>query len=752
MTTRTAPPTYRYLNRDGLWEDFAWIGLDRRDDGRLELASLPSAPGNVPDLRELREPDGPAGIAEDPAGTMFLTDPAQDRLLRIDGCDSRAVSCTAAPGGEHLRLPRGLLLDQRRETVRIADSGNDRVLTVDAASLQLLEILGPQIDRWRGAALTPANLRAPSSLAQDGEGHLYVVDAGNHRVLKFDWLGYADPAFTLASSASLAAPVEIASALRGNQTELYVLDGASRSVVVLNTGGQAQRTLPLAFEKPLGVVASEDGVIVGDNASRRIFRVAHDGTVLGPAAGYEGPVAAMASAARDRLLVHPGSVSADGECQAVFAPLVLARRGARVRRGFLWTRRALKNPSLRSDPEQWHRVTLDADVPPEGAHLRIHVHASAATSPPPPPTADAGFSAPWEAVGMDAPGCLVAGWKEQPSSAPSPGSDVENGRRDPLNYLNLGVELTSEGLRSATLSQIRVTFDHETYVQFLPSVFREDRESRRLLSKLLTIYESLFDQVGAHIENLPALFDPEAAPAEALPWLAGWLGVELDGRLDDASRRDLIARAFERHGRRGTPEGMREWIRAVLGCEVHVDEPALHASWWRLPDESGATGGGLSLLGLTTRAVAASPQGAVVGTSAVLDQSHLISGEQYGSPLFEGVAHQFLVRLYRGARFSEGFRERIEALIEREAPAHTTWHVCVVEPQSRVGVQARVGVDTIVGGATPEARLDRGSASGAAALVLSGEGRRAVGLAVGHRNTLPSPNDRGREEERHARY
>lgn len=99
-------------------------------------------------------------------------------------------------------------------------------------------------------------------------------------------------------------------------------------------------------------------------------------------------------------------------------------------------------------------------------------------------------------------------------------------------------------------------------------------------------------------------------------------------------------------------------------------------------------------------------QGAVVGTTATLDQSHLITSEEFGAPLFESVAHQFAVYVYRGEVNTPEKQEKIRELIEREKPAHTDYQLCIIEPRMRVGWQSRVGIDTVVAGPPEVLRLD----------------------------------------------
>ncbi len=82
-----------------------------------------------------------------------------------------------------------------------------------------------------------------------------------------------------------------------------------------------------------------------------------------------------------------------------------------------------------------------------------------------------------------------------------------------------------------------------------------------------------------------------------------------------------------------------------------------------------------------------------------MNRSHLIGNDEYGMPLFDGVAHRFVVRVYEGAALSDERLRALTTVLERERPAHTDYVVCRVAPQFEIGVQARVGIDAIVGGA-----------------------------------------------------
>jgi phage tail-like protein len=280
-----------------------------------------------------------------------------------------------------------------------------------------------------------------------------------------------------------------------------------------------------------------------------------------------------------------------------------------------------------------------------------------------------------------------------------------------------------EGRSTPVVSQMSVEFDHTGYLAQLPAVYQTEPRSRDLLLRFLALAETLFQDLENSIGRLPALFDPQAAPKEFLSWLATWLGLDLDEGSDEETHRQLIASAFERYGRRGTVAGLRESLRLFAGVNAVIQEPILNAAWWALPSTPATCGchgtpgkpdGSKtpawqntenSVLGATTMLAASEPQGAVLGSTTTLDYATLISNEEFGSPLFEDVAHQFTVQIHRSALNCPESLSRVRAVLDREKPAHTDYHLCVIEPRMRVGFQASVGVDTVVGGSAPEIAL-----------------------------------------------
>jgi phage tail-like protein len=570
-------------------------------------------------------------------------------------------------------------------------------------------------------------------LAADAQGNIYVVDVLNRdesRVLKFDLRGRLRTAFweTARQTDAFQRPVGVAVGTFRGQAHVFVLDASLKAVVVLTVdGGYVTRFGQGQLIQPLAIATIDGTVYVGDNGIRQVlvFKPTtsrpQEICYAGASFGYTGPVAALAGGARGELWLHPGGSG---------TPLLLDAAGAYARSGVLWG--GPFGTGLRS--VQWHRLKATLAGLGEGAHAQFFVYGSDdPTRLPDPP--DSGSNAPfhgadWRPLPLDVADGLIpppqsANRVQAPNTSALPPDRALLARE--LNalaketYLWVGAHLTGEGLSSPVLGQLWLNYDHATYRQYLPAIFSRDREQAELLDRLLSLLESFFDEAEGHIHGLDRLFDPRAAPAGWLAWLAGWVGLELDESWPEDFQRDAIQQALENYTRRGTAQGLREALRASVGIDARIEEPLLGSDWWALvPPGAGDTAGpSVSLLGFTTRLAPAQAEGAVLGGSATLDRSSLIDAEDYGAPLFEALAHQFIVQVYRGQVRGDGDLERIQAVVEREKPTHTVHHLCVIEPRMRVGFQARLGIDTLVAGPLPPAPL-AGTSTGEG-LVLGGD-------------------------------
>lgn len=331
----------------------------------------------------------------------------------------------------------------------------------------------------------------------------------------------------------------------------------------------------------------------------------------------------------------------------------------------------------------WYRLQAFAESLHATTHLQIFTFTAESGTPPFDKNDDkAPFPSPdWHAEPRDVLDVLI--------------------QRPAARQLWIGGVMRGDGVSSPVLHQIRVDYGRDTYLESLPAIYGEDKTKAEFLERFLSLEESVLGGLQNTIVDLPRLFDPESAPGGDFPswltWLAGWLAWDLNEHWSEAQARSFLAGAFALYGKRGTLEGLRRYLKVYAGVSAHISEPAADTSLWSLGESS--------TLGFTTMLAPAAAQGAVLDSTATIDRSHLTTGERFGAALFEDLAHRFCVQLYCAELMRRGALEDARAVLDREKPAHTQYHLCVIEPRMRVGAQARVGIDAIVADGPPPAHL-----------------------------------------------
>jgi phage tail-like protein len=697
-------PGFTYLNRDNAWLGFQWRNLEV-DDGRLRLRGLPALTGPLPDpiSRLPAPPDGPAGVDVAPDGTIYYTDLANHTVLRIahDGTH-QPVSCIGGEGEEPTRFrePRGLLVHPDG-LLMIADAGNHRIQVFDLATLQLLAIWGAGTAEAPSPSHQPGRFDTPTALATDPTGHVYVVDRG--RVQRFTAAGEVDTRFwaNLAAEANLDDPVGVAVVDGPDGPSVCILDHSHPALLVADTAGHRVDDIrPEVTGEPFGLAVTGSAIYTGDNRpdGGRVVRLRRNGTLVGEADGYAGPVAGLALDGRGGLLVHPGASG---------PPVRLVLDAAFVRQGIAWG-----GPfgGFTNVTKAWHLIAATMELPRD-AHSQFFVFTTDDPTAT-PPVDEAGpdpFPKPaWWPGASDLTEHLV----EVPDSA--------------LAWI--GMRLSGEGAATPAIEQIRLEFDNSTYLAHLPAIYREDGAPDAFLKRFLALVESAFAEVEDKQRGLGRLLDPASAPPPFLAELARWLAMQHSAEWDEADLRAAVAAAYVEAAAGGTARGLRAALRRYVGVDAVIEEPIVQTAWWALAGDENRPHAEreASVLGVTTVLAGAEPQGAVVGSTATIDRSHLIESVDYGAPLFEGAAYRFTVRLYQGSTYSDERRRAVEALLDRERPAHTEYLVCRVEPRLVVGMQSRVGIDAIVGGEPLPASLN-GDALLGERLVLGGQLPGSVG-------------------------
>ncbi len=123
-------------------------------------------------------PFGSYGIAAGSDGSLYVTDSAYDRILRLDKT-GKLVSVWGRSGENYgqFNYPMGIAVGPDG-SVYVADTGNNRIQKFDA--------FGNFIAAWGTSGWLNGQFDTPKSVAVSVDGFVYVSDTGHDRVQKFD--------------------------------------------------------------------------------------------------------------------------------------------------------------------------------------------------------------------------------------------------------------------------------------------------------------------------------------------------------------------------------------------------------------------------------------------------------------------------------------------------------------------------------------------------------------------------------------
>ncbi len=261
--------------------------------------------------------DGPAGVAADAAGNVYVADLSNHRIRRIDA--SGNISTVAGTGEPFDRGDGGRASEGRfsREigavavdasgNVYVADSFDHTVRRIDAAeTVSTLAGTGRPGFGMDNETASEAQLNTPAGVAVDAVGNVYVADTGNHRVLRIEpvgtiamFAGTGEAGYSglglPADSSPLNRPERVAV---GTDGTVYVLDAGNRRVRAISPAGWMRSVAGNGFQDSPHLA----GLFNGSDAESAPLLGAFD-LAVGPArAGRTGLHLALgAPAATSRL-------------------------------------------------------------------------------------------------------------------------------------------------------------------------------------------------------------------------------------------------------------------------------------------------------------------------------------------------------------------------------------------------------------------------------------------------------------------
>jgi phage tail-like protein len=221
--------------------------------------------------------------------------------------------------------------------------------------------------------------------------------------------------------------------------------------------------------------------------------------------------------------------------------------------------------------------------------------------------------------------------------------------------------------------KIELHIADQSVIHYLPQIYnRRDLTGRAFITDFLWVMQHINAETEEKLLNLEKYFDPHECPPEFLNYLASWVALVLEGDWPEHKKRSLIKKAVELYHLRGTPRGLRVYLRLFTGVDPVITENA-----W--PFEG-------FVVGVTS----------TVGIETVL--MHTVDR-----------SHAFIVHIPMGIdEVDVDTVMKIHRIIEQEKPVHTDYYLTFAEPEEveldtsfTVGVTSTVGVDAWLQG--PEA-------------------------------------------------
>lgn len=551
---------------------------------------------------------------------------------------------------------------------------------------------------WKGQVAS--SLQGDVAVAV-GRGRIAISEQGANLVTV-----WAEHGMRQLADIAIAAPGPLTYNQRG---ELFVTSANSASIARYDAGGRSRGSFAAAL--PPGSVFA---IAVDSNDDVWVVMQQNGSWTLWSAGPRDQHFAAATIGALQNAFAPSGLVAASPEG---FCFNEDTRRGLGTTTCFNWYGRPLQAAAMGSYPLpplnqsgqlltqkidsgvprcQWHRIRVDADVPP-GTTFVISVATTEEINPPAQgdPTREL---PPWNTYPAGVP--HFSDWTTGP-----PGSTDFLIDQPPGRYLYLRLRMIGNGTATPMVRTIQIDFPRVTSLDHLPEVYRENPKAEDFSERFLSLFDASIADLDRTIERYPALLDADGVPEQLLPWLGGFFDITFDPTWSATLRRSILKNAPQLYLQRGTAAGLQLAVQTIFGVNIAINEFSAAGPWGAL----------LCKTTPVTKCCAQSGASASVSAPVCLGSTRLFGRNSsrfrldhstlgvaplrgYGNPdqdPFASGAYRFQVLVPASAELSQSQQQqRFSNLVQAQSPAHTIASIRFGGTGFIVGLWSAVGIDS----------------------------------------------------------
>ena len=666
---------YQLFKTAQQWESglFSRLKLSKSDKNSIEI-SLYTMPAFEKWIKEIDTNFDPASLYVDDCGMIYFTDIQKDqcRLYRYDPKFKRikqieAISGCGANDGE-IKPSVKIVMD--RYTVWIVDSQNSRVQAFSKETFQIKYII--------------EDLETPVSTTMDENGRLYILDQERKKVVVYENYGVsADISF---GEDILSEPVDLAICKVNGKNFIYVLDNAYHGFLKFSIDGTYKGiTGDFKNYQPSMIRCDHEGnIFTAEKDTNKIVQFDHDGSFIGEieipdifTIDKETEIKTIAVDPLNNLYISTN----------IGIAFLNAQDKVSKEKGYYYS----KTLDSGIDQCQWHRLSLDAALPPEKTYLRVYYHSSD----------DVDLKKQYESILSDTASSVQQ--KEEKINQLIPWRhDGNNNPGDMLfqeamgRYLWIKIALASfDEEKIPKITTAKLIYPRNSYLRYLPAIYQEDPVSKAFLERFLSLFESMFYDFESDLTKVYRYFDPKTTPKEFLRWLGLWVNRAVEEEWDEDMQRRFIENAYELYQSKGTYKGIKRSIELYLNSNPQQNKVTI-IEYQNMIKPLLLAQKGKMALGVNTLLLQKPVQGFRLNSGAILGRTALLDNGQSSEDSFFSFAHHFSVVVNLSDAEKNHYEKGIKKIIEEEKPAHTLCILRFANDEEDLGMWSYIGVNTYV--------------------------------------------------------